>query len=147
MAGRPAKTRQEKEAQGTLEKSREPSNPITYEPLSEVPDVEVPMRGKDYFVHCCRAMIERGTLSAATINKVVRAAGWYDLWVRALDGIAKDGYIQSTKTGYKAFSPDVTTMEKAEKFLTEFEREYGLTLASSQKLNLPEHKGEDDDFD
>ena len=149
MAGRPTKPRHIKEAQGTLEKSREVDNPITRQALSKVPNIPdiIPDRGKEYFIYCCKALIEDGLLSAAIINKAVRAASWYADFVKASKAIDEHGYIQTTKSGYDAISPHLTMKERAEKYLTEFEREYGLTLASSQKLSMPTKKPDDELFD
>ena len=123
--------------QGTLEKSREVDNPITFQALSEVPEPPdwISDDGREYFIYCCKALIETGSLSAAIMNKVVRAAKWHSMFVQAARN-TEDGYTQKTQSGYKSISPDLTALERAEKYLTEFEREYGLTLASSQKLSM-----------
>jgi len=145
----PAKPKHIKEAQGTLKPSREVENPVTFQALSIIPDIPdvIPDAGKEYFIYCCKALIEIGVLSAAIINKAVRAASWYADFVKASKAIDEHGYIQTTKSGYDAISPHLTMKERAEKYLTEFEREYGLTLASSQKLSMPTKKPDDELFD
>jgi len=145
----PAKPKHVKEAQGTLRKCRETDNPVTFEPLSEVPSVPetIPEQGRDYFRYCCELLLSIGLLTAAFIPDITRAAIWYAIMVRAAAHISEDDYFQKTQAGYTAINAHLTTLEKATKFLNEFEGKYGLNLVSSQKLSMPNKKKNEDDFD
>ncbi len=148
-AGRPRKPVHIKKAQGTLEKSREIDNPVTFDSLSDVPEIPVivPNEGRDYFVFCCELLLSIRLLTAAFIPDITRAAIWYGYMVQAVNQMAEDKYYQETKTGYTAINSHLTTYEKAHKYLSDFENKYGFNLVSSQRLSMPDKKRESEYFD
>ena len=138
-SGNPAKPRHIKEAQGTLKKYREIENPVMGEVMSVLPVIPEGFNKDEekYFIHRCEQMLNMGLLTPEFVQSMERAAVWYGIWITTRRAIKKNGYTQTTQSGYSAITSDLTTMEKAHKYLVDFEREYGFTLASSQKISMP----------
>lgn len=146
---RPSKPDHIKEAQGTLRPCRVNSSPVTSEPLSEIPDVPggVSESGHGYFHHACEILLSNGVLTASYIPTITRGADIYARYVEARDKVVAEGAFQTAQSGYTAKSGAWTVMVEAHKLLLEFEREYGLTLVSSQKISVPTKPKDNDDFD
>lgn len=138
-----------KEAQGTLKKYRVNENPATAEKLGAVPEipVEVPENAYGYFTHCCEYLLFNNLLTSAIVVQVVRASQMYSQYAKCQEIVDSDGAIQKTESGYTAKTGAWTVMVEAHKLLLEFEREQGLTLASSQKISVPDKPTNDSDFD
>ena len=148
-AGRPRKPKHIKEQQGTLEKSREIDNPLDYTPFSRVPKCpeSVPDDGRKYFTHCCRLMVGVGTLNAATLMDVEKAATWYALWIvskRAVFG--GESYYHTTENGYQTTKPHLTAMKDSYKNVIDFETRNGLNLTGSQKIEMKKPDSQEGDF-
>lgn len=141
-AGRPRKPVHIKKAQGTLAKSREIDNPVTFEALNKIPDVPdlIPNEGKEYFTYCCELLFSIGMLSAAYIPDITRAAFYYAIFIRAGKIIRDSGYSQVASSGYTSITAHLTALTKAQKELKEFESKYGFNLVSSQKISMPKKK-------
>jgi P27 family predicted phage terminase small subunit len=86
-------------------------------------------------------------LRAADVDLIRRAAEWKDVYERAKNEVLSGGYFQTTQSGYTQVTAHFTVMEKAHAKLLEFEREFGFTLASSQKIVIPEANKENEFFD
>ena len=148
-AGRPRKPDHIKKAQGTLKPCRVNNSPATSELLSSVPDIpeDVPDNAHGYFTHCCEYLLHNNLLTSAIIVQIVRASDMYSNYKKMKDIVDEHGPIQTTETGYTAKTGAWTVMVEAHKLLLEFEREQGLTLASSQKISVPPSQKNEDDFD
>jgi len=146
---RPRKPDHVKAAQGTLKKYRVNDSPATSEKLSSVPDIpgEVPGNAHGYFTHCCEYLLYNDLLTSAIIIQIVRASQMYSEYAKCQEEVAEKGSIQRTGSGYTAKTGAWTVMIEAHKLLLEFEREQGLTLASSQKISVPPKQKNEDDFD
>ena len=118
--------------------------------LSAVPDVPdvVPDEGKGYFAHVCQSGLGIW-LTADLIPTIARGAVFYTHFIRAFNAIEKAGGSawQSSGTGWTQKSGEFSIMVEAHKLLLEFEREQGLTLASSQKISIPDRPQNEGDFD
>jgi hypothetical protein len=55
--------------------------------------------------------------------------------MEAFEDIEKTGYKRIAKTGREMMSPSYLVVKDGMKILMEFEREYGMTLLSSQRIN------------
>ena len=140
--GRPRKPTHIKKAQGTLEKSREVSNPAIGELMSVLPAIPDGLSNDEekYFIYCCEEMLKDGLLATKFVRTIERAAVWYGIWVITRRSIQEHGFIQKTKSGYSAITAELTAMEKSHKYLVDFETRFGLDLVSSQKINIPTNK-------
>lgn len=145
-AGRPQKAKHIKEAQGTLRPSREVDNPLTFEPLTVIPEPQYKINGeaKKYYEYVCNLLISNNVLTAAHIPDLTLAAYWWGIMTEARDNIESDGYTQMTQSGYTQITSHITVFEKATKMLQSFSDKYGLNLTASQKIKMPESKREDD---
>jgi len=147
--GRPPKPKHVKEAQGTLEKSREIEHPVTFEPLSAVPKVPdvVPEEGREFFTHHCRLLFSVGLLTAGDISSISQASIWYAIFIRASRSLEEDGQSQKSQTGYENPRPQFTAMVQAQKYLNEFQNKFGFNLASRQRISMPKKKDNSEYFD
>jgi len=146
--GRPRKPRHIKEAQGTLEKSREIETPATGEPLSILPAIPDGMTADEekYFIYCCEELLNLGLLTSQFIVSIEMAAVWYGQFCEARERVRKGEAVQTTKTGYTQTTGYWSQMKDSYKNLVEFESRYGLNLVSSQKISVPEgNRGSDFD--
>ena len=145
---RPLKPRHLKESQGTLQPCRDKGG-VDDRPLSAIPEVPVGLGvvAEGYFVHYCEILMSRGLLVASHVDLIRRAADWKEVYERAKNECLNDAYYQTTQSGYTQVTAHFTVMEKAYAKLLEFEREFGFTLASSQKIVMPEHNKENEFFD
>ena len=139
-----------KKAQGTLQPCRVNDNPVAGILLSiipEVPDI-IPDEGHGYFVHVCQSGLGIW-LTADLVPTISRGAIFYAHFIRSLEAIEAVGGKpwQKSGTGWTQKSGEWTIMMDAHKLLLEFEREHGLTLASSQKISIPDRPTNEDDFD
>lgn len=141
MAGRPRKTREVKESQGTLEKSREIDNYAKYEPVRKLPDITKDLNddGVAWFRHYCQVMIDQGLMTTAFISDFENAAYFYQTTKIAQRKLNEEGYIMICGNGYKQISPWWKTLLEATKALSDFSNKYGLNLASSQKIQAPDN--------
>lgn len=142
--GRPRKPNHIKEAQGTLEKSRVNEHPLSFEPLSRVPEPpgDLNKDGRAFYVYICQILINAGLLTAGYLFDIERAAFWYSLFKDAQREIELEGYYQESETGWRQIKPSVQIIEKATKYLNEFDGKYGLNLVAGQKIEIPENKDE-----
>ena len=149
MAGRPPKPKHIKEAQGTLEKSREVDNPLTFAPLVAIPEAPTTLTksGRDFFNLHCEILCNVGQLTAGDISSIIQASRWYAIFDEASKSVFEDGGEQDTSTGYKAATPAFTRMVQAQKYLNEFQNKYGFNLASRQRISMPTQKPENELFD
>ncbi|MCK4815105.1 P27 family phage terminase small subunit [bacterium] len=137
-AGRPRKSIAEKKASGTFRKDREVNNPLVWESLTEIPEMEETIEGaKEYYKHACEALRDTGQLCRAFIPSIERAAFWYGLFLRASKEVETNGVVQTAKSGYSSQSPHVNIMAMCHKNVIEFENQFGLNLVSSQKIEMP----------
>lgn len=143
-AGRPRKPKHVKQAQGTLEKSREIEHYLTYTPLSSAPEPprDLDENGRNYYRYICKLMISKRLLTPAFLFDVERASFWWQEFKKAQLDISQNGTYEVSKTGWRQISPTVSVVEKATKFLNEFDRNYGLNLVASQKIEMPEDEEE-----
>ena len=148
MAGRPGKPKHIKEAQGTLERSREVANPATGEPLPVLPAIPDGMTVEEekFFIWVCEELIKTHLLTSQFIIEIEMAAMWYRSFCEAREKVRKDSGVQTTKTGYTQTTGWWSQMKDAYKNLTEFGNRYGLNLVSSQKISLPDSGRETDMF-
>lgn len=147
MVGRPRKTREVKELQGTLEKSREIENYAKYEPVRKLPEITKDLNadGKAWFRHYCQVMIDQGLMTTAFISDFENAAYLYQTIKIAQRSLNKEGYIMKMANNYRQISPWWKTLIEATKMLGDFSNRYGLNLAASQKIQSPSI--EHDEFD
>jgi len=145
----PSKPNHVKEAQGTLRKCRVNTSPATSEPLSAIPAVppEVPDDGAGYFTWACEILYSFGELRTSFIPSITRAAQMHSQYERHWAIVNETGALQTTQSGYTQKTGAWTLMTEAYKFLNEFEREYGLTLSSSQKITVQDKQKNNADFD
>ena len=146
---RPRKPDHVKKAQGTLQPCRVNSSPATAESLSAIPAVpkDVPDDGAGYFTWACEILFSFGELRTSFIPSITRAAQMHSQYARHWDIVNREGARQVCQSGYTQKTGAWTLMTEAHKFLNEFERDYGLTLASSQKISVPEKPKNNEDFD
>ena len=146
--GRPRKAVHIKEAQGTLARSREISDPIVSEQLDTLPTIPKGMQPDEekFFIWACEEMLKAGALSSQFLRSLERAAFYWWVWVSARELIRIDGATQKSNSGWAQKSGDFTVMNDAHKYLTEFDNLYGLNLVSSQKIRMPDVLKESDIF-
>jgi len=147
---RPSKPDHVKEAQGTLRLCRVNDSPVSGMLLSVVPEVPsiVPEEGRDYFLYFCQSGL--GVWLTADIIPTIARAGWlYANFVRATNMLEDSGGEpwQTAQSGWTQKKGEWTIATEAHKLLLEIEREYGVTLASSQKISIPDRPRNEDDFD
>ena len=146
---RPSKPDHVKKAQGTLQPCRVNNNPATAELLSAVPDVpeDVPEGGGGYFTHVCNMLLYFKKLTAALIPTITRISQIYDVYQEAQKDVAINGAFQTTQSGYSTKSGAWTVMTESHNHILAFEKECGFTLASSQKISIPDRPQNETDFD
>lgn len=129
------KTKFQKQLAGTLRPDRD-RTPLTCEPLNEVPQPFAPLSdtGKRYFQAVCEVLLSNGTLTAADLPAITRAAEIYEFYVDAKKAVRELGAWTTTQSGYTSKSAPWQVMTDAEKALASFERSFGLTLAARAKL-------------
>ena len=139
-AGRPRKPVHIKEAQGTLEKSRELDHPLTYSPLSKIPTPSTDLNedGQKYYEYICKLLLSKHLLTPAFLFDIERSAFWYQQFKYAQREIGKFGSVEESKSGWKQVGAYITLIEKATKFLNEFDNKYGLNLVAGQRIEMPE---------
>ena len=144
--GRPRKAVHIKEAQGTLAKSREITDPAIGEVMSILPAVPVGMTEDEekYFLYCCDELLNLGLLTSQFIVSIEMAAIWYREFCEARRFIRENGGTQKTQSGYTQINGYFTQMKESYRMLRDFENSYGLNLVSAQKINLPDPHRDDD---
>ena len=103
--------------------------------------------GGGYFTHVCNMLLYFGKLTPALIPTITRIAQIYDVYEKAQKIVAEDGAFQTTQSGYSTKSGAWTVMSEAHKIILDFEKENGFTLASSQKISIPDKPKNEEDFD
>ena len=137
---RPRKPDHIKEAQGTLQPCRVNDSPVSGILLSALPDIPdiVPEEGREYFLYFCQSGLGRW-LTADIIPAIARAGWLYANFIRATQSMEADNGLpwQVAQSGWTQKKGEWTIATEAHKLLLEIEREYGVTLASSQKISIP----------
>ena len=133
-------SKQTKQARGTLRKSREVKNNLTFEPLQKIPKPQCKIEGEalKYFEYVCELLISNNVLTAAHIPDITLAAYWWGVMTKAMDNMEKHGYTQPTKNGYNVINAHITVFGQATKKLQTFSDKYGFNLLASQKIDVPE---------
>lgn len=143
---RPRKPKHIKEAAGTLAPSREVQNPLKLRNVDGLPapPKELGRDGKKYWTYVCSHLYDIGELKQAYLSSILVAAKWYQVLSDAFADIKENGYVYSTgKAKVKRTSTSFNVADRAAAHLEKFERDYGLTLVSSQKI---EGKNQTDEF-
>jgi len=147
-AGRPRKTIEQKQINGTLRKDRELDNYLHHETLRSVPKVSDDLNkdGQNFFNYYSTILLKKGLLTISFIPDIELAASWYSIYKQAQRNIKESWYTQTAPNGgWKQMGPDITALEKATKALTNFYTRYGLDLVSSQRIAIPDI--DTDEFD
>jgi phage terminase small subunit len=100
-----------------------------------------------YFAEAAELLIMAGTLTAADVPGMTRAASWFGIWKRCLAEIEVTGIWQTTKSGYTAKSAPFQAGMDAEKSLTSWEKSVGLNISGRAKLPPPPPVKEHNPFD
>jgi len=133
------KSKERKTRQGTFRQDRN-KKLHTLQPLTFIPKplMDLNKYEHEYYNLCCEILLSNGTLTAADILGISRAAKTYGIYQKALEELANHGSYQTTKSGYTTKSGPFVVVADCEKLLTTFERSQGLNLISRSKL--PEQK-------
>jgi P27 family predicted phage terminase small subunit len=151
---RPTKPNHIKKAAGTLRKDRMIEKCIKHDLIRSIPEITslaitdgkiLNKDGKGYFNFICSKMIQEGILSDVYIVDIHNAAFWHQTITDAQRHLKKEGYVTKFPTGSVQISAFVSIIEKANKALNEFSNRYGLNLAASQKIQIPDN--DNDEFD
>src|SRR5210317_611777 len=100
--GRPKKTRAEKERAGTLQKCREAKNPLSFEPLSSVPDPPswLGKDGSKFFRHYGGILLGQKLLTAGDIGEFEKASMAYDMLMIHWNKMKEDQGVYKTQNNY-----------------------------------------------
>lgn len=147
MAGRPKKTKAEKEMAGTLRPCREVDNPLTFAPINSVstPDY-LDGYAVEFFEYYTKILAVVGILTPADIGEIEQAAISYDALRDAYDYIKEHGAVQTTESGYTQKNAHWQVLMDARKVLSEFYGKYGLNVISRERITMKPPE-EPDDFD
>ena len=144
--GRPRKTKEEKEASGTLQKCREVDHPLTFNALVRVPSPPEYLEGYavEFFTYYAGVLLSVKMLTASDMLELEGASIAYGEMRNAYDEIKRSGSIQTTSTGYKQKSAAWTVFSDARKILGEFSNKYGLNVVSRQRIDIKPPEEPDD---
>ena len=154
MAGRPSKPNHIKKSAGTLRKDRVIENCVKHRVIRAMPEISelsildpsiLNKDGKEFFNFICSKMIQEGILSDVYLIDIHNAAFAHQTIIECQRQLNIDGYVTTFPTGSRQISPFVSVIEKANKLLSEFSNRYGLNLAASQKIQIPDNTF--DEFD
>ena len=146
MAGRPRKPDHVKKQQGTLQKCRINDRPLTYETISVPPEApaELGEHGRNLFNYVCALLVSKRLLTAAYLVDIEMASQQYEIYKKCVRNMNDNGMFHVTSNGYEVERPCMNRMDKAYKFVTEFNNRYGLNLISGQKIEMPAPEEDDD---
>lgn len=147
MAGRPPKTIEVKKSEGTFREDRELERYAKYEPVRTIPAITKDLNkdGIAFFNHYCQVMIDQGLMTTAFITDFENAAYYHQSCKIFQRKLTKEGYIMVMGNGYKQVSPWWKMLLESTKALAEFSNKYGLNLAASQRISVPNNSP--DEFD
>lgn len=146
--GRPRKPRHIKEQQGTIALSREVSNPLMADRLSEIPSCPSKFNEneKRFYNYTCQILLELKLLTPQFIMDVINASTWYHVATEAAAKIRSGDIIKEFDTGHTTSHAWLKAFESATKALNEFNNHYGFNLTASQKIEMPTIEDSDDDL-
>jgi P27 family predicted phage terminase small subunit len=132
------KTRQQKQASGTLEKRRDKTE-LSFDPLTELPEPmdQLSETGIEFYNRIGKILLSNGILTDADIVPLTEASGWWEIRCKMKGDINKNGCIQETQSGYTQKTASVQVLFDATRILDAFYKAYGLSFASRSKLNMP----------
>jgi P27 family predicted phage terminase small subunit len=141
------KTKEMKRISGTYEKCKE-KEPLAFQPLTEPPPTPDELEGEAlrYWIETTSLLTEAGTLTKGDLPAILRASQMFAVHQQAVRDVQEFGAIQRTGT-YTAKSGYWQVMTDSEKFLSNFERYFGLTPYGRSKLPPVEKPKEPNEFD
>ena len=146
QAGRPRKTKQQKQLTGTLQTCREIENALSFEPLLVVPNPPEYLDeiGAAFFRDCGGILLGQGMLTLADIGELEQGAMLYQMlrkhWNKMMDG---DG-VQVTQSGYSQKTASWQIFMDCRKGLGEFYNKYGFNVTSRESIEMPEREEVDE---
>lgn len=139
MAGRPRKTTEQKEMQGTLRKSRELENPMQPDKLEgvPVPPVDLDEVGQTTWLATATQLHALGILSGLDLAMLKEYCYQISIMERAKVELKSGLVITITNKGggsYEVKSPYIAIYNEALTHANRLAQQYGLTPSSRQKI-------------
>jgi phage terminase small subunit len=133
------KSTKQKRIEGTFRADRDQSNPLEFLALTNLPNRDQGSEfANHYFQNVGNLLISKKLLTGADLTALERASGWFHIYETSRVQILQDKFIQVAASGYSNISGYLTSYEKAHKYLSEFEGQFGLNPLSRQKIGMPQ---------